>query len=79
MALARTTEAVPVAREAVAAAERQQSVLQEIRCLLLLARLRRGTPEIDEILRDLYSALTQVQGGLSTRDVIEVRTVLEMA
>ncbi len=79
LALARVTEAVSAARDAVAAAERQQSVLQEIRCLLLLARLRRGTPEIDEILRDLYSALMQIQGGLSTRDVIEVRTVLEMA
>jgi predicted ATPase len=78
VSLGRPADAVPVAREAVAVAERQQSVLQELRCLLLLARLLRGTPAIDEAMRDLYSALMQIRGGLSTRDVIEVRTVLDM-
>ena len=77
-ALGRPGDAVPVAREAVVVAERQQSVLQEVRCLLLLAKLQRGSPAIDDVMRDLYSALMQIEGGLSTRDVIEVRTVLDM-
>jgi predicted ATPase len=77
-ALGRPADALPIAREAVAVAERQQSVLQELRCLLLLTRLQRGTPALDDVMRDLYSALMQIQGGLSTRDVIEGRTVLDM-
>jgi predicted ATPase len=78
VALGRPADALPIAREAVAVAERQQSVLQELRCLLLLTRLQRGTPALDDVMRDLYSALMQIQGGLSTRDVIEGRTVLDM-
>jgi len=78
-ALGRPDQAVAAAREAVHVAERQQSLLHELRALLILARLRRGTPEVDEVLRDLYGALMEVKGGLSTRDVIEVRTTLEMA
>jgi predicted ATPase len=55
VALGRPADALPVAREAVAVAERQQAVLHEVRCLLLLARLRRSTPEIDGVMRDLYT------------------------
>ena len=74
----RREEAVAAAREAVTIAERQQSLLHELRALLMLARLRRGTAEVDEVLRDLYGALMEIKGGLSTRDVIEVKTTLEM-
>ncbi|HXE79920.1 MAG TPA: hypothetical protein VNK41_04160, partial [Vicinamibacterales bacterium] len=77
-AFGRREEAIAAARESVQVAERQQSLLHELRALLMLARLRRGTPELDDVLRDLYAALTAIKGGLSTRDVIDVRTTLEL-
>jgi predicted ATPase len=77
-ALGRADEALAAARESVHVAERQQSLLHELRALLMLARQRRGARDLDEVLRDLYAALSEIRGGLSTRDVIEVRTTLEM-
>jgi len=77
-ALHRKDEAVDAVREAVHIAERQQSLLHELRALRLLARLRKGEADVDEVLRDLYSALMEIKGGLSTHDVIEVRATLEM-